>query len=225
MVSKRLLDIFVSSACLVIFSPLFILIPLLILLEDGWPVFFNQERAGKDGRPFMVYKFRTMRNLESDYISDADRITKVGRFLRSTGFDELPQFINILKGEMSVVGPRPTLPYQIENYNDEQRKRLSVKPGVTGWTAVNGGHFVSWAERIQMDLWYIDNFSLWLDLRIILFTPFVMLRGRPAYFDNSKDKMLESSPEQLDYVITESAIAASLDQYEDLSNVSNDNKP
>jgi lipopolysaccharide/colanic/teichoic acid biosynthesis glycosyltransferase len=126
-------------------------------------------------------------------VSDIDRILKIGAWLRSTGLDELPQFFNILKGEMSVVGPRPTLLSQVEQYDNNQFRRLSMKPGVTGWTAINEGHNSSWDERIAMDLWYVENFSIGLDILIILKTPLVMMLGRPAYFDQVRVEAAASS--------------------------------
>lgn len=191
---KRFIDIVVSIVAVLLFSPLFLIIPLLIIIEDGLPVLFIQERAGLSGKSFNIYKFRTMRITTDDMtVSDIDRILKIGAWLRSTGLDELPQFFNIIKGEMSIVGPRPTLLSQVEQYDNNQFKRLSMKPGVTGWTAINEGHNSSWDERIAMDLWYVDNFSIGLDILIILKTPLVMLLGRPAYFDQASVEAAASS--------------------------------
>lgn len=175
---KRVLDLFVSLLALIILAIPMSIIAILIGLESGRPVFFKQERVGMDGVKFTLYKFRSMKNLneESEVFHNEDRITSIGRFIRKWRIDELPQLYNVLKGEMSIVGPRPTLPYQIERYNSRQRKRLTVKPGVTGWSQVHGDKAISWPERIEYDIWYVENWSLWLDLKIIFLTPFALLR-------------------------------------------------
>jgi undecaprenyl phosphate N,N'-diacetylbacillosamine 1-phosphate transferase len=165
----------------------------LIKLDSKGPVFFVQERVGKDGKLFWACKFRTMIEGAVDqgagfYIEGQDdpRITRIGRLLRSWSLDELPQLINILKGDMSVVGPRPTLPYQVEQYDQFQRRRLEVKPGLTGWAQVHGRNILSWPERIEHDVWYVDNWSLRLDMEIILKTLPALLKREGLYADKDK---------------------------------------
>lgn len=184
---KRFSDIILSLIMLIVMSPIFLGIAIAIKLDDGGPTFYRQERVGRDGRLFYIYKFRTMvvdaEKIGSGFIvtEDDPRITRIGRILRYTSLDELPQLINILKGEMSFVGPRPTLRYQVEKYNDRQRQRLSVKPGVTGWAQVNGRNVISWPERIEYDLWYVDNLSLFLDVKIFFKTFVVILKKQDLY--------------------------------------------
>jgi undecaprenyl phosphate N,N'-diacetylbacillosamine 1-phosphate transferase len=190
---KRLFDFVSALAGLIVISPLFTLLAALIKLDSRGPVFFVQERIGQDGRPFQIYKFRTMvvgaEKMGAGYLVDGQddpRITRLGRFLRLAALDELPQLINILRGEMSIVGPRPTLRYQVEQYDDYQRRRLLAPPGVTGWAQIHGRNEISWPERICYDVWYVDNWSLWLDLRILLRTPALVLSRRGLYGDESK---------------------------------------
>ncbi|MBC7348010.1 MAG: sugar transferase [Clostridia bacterium] len=181
MVGKRILDVVVSSIGLTICAPLFAVAAAAIKLDSPGPVFFRQERIGKGGQPFYPYKFRTMvANAERiglglNVAQDDPRITRVGRVLRHWGIDELPQLINVLKGEMSLVGPRPTLRYQVEQYDAFQRRRLEVKPGITGWALVSGRNRLSWEERIKLDVWYVDHWSFWLDLKILFKTLWVVL--------------------------------------------------
>jgi undecaprenyl phosphate N,N'-diacetylbacillosamine 1-phosphate transferase len=176
LILKRMLDFTASLAGLICLLPLFILVVVAIKLDDRGPVFFRQERVGLEGRPFLIFKFRTMIvNAEKVgagvFVEKNDaRITRVGKFLRHTSLDELPQLINIFRGDMSLVGPRPTLSYQVDKYDDRQRRRLKAKPGVTGWAQVNGRSALTWPERIELDLWYIDNWSLYLDLKILVKT-------------------------------------------------------
>jgi len=173
---KRALDIVLSLIGLALLAAPFALIALAIKLDSKGSVFFRQERVGKDGRSFKVWKFRTM-VVGAEYIGakrgfepNDSRITRVGKVLRLSGVDELPQLINVLKGDMSLVGPRPTLLYQVDMYNARQRERLKVKPGITGWALIHGRNELKWSKRIEYDLWYIDNFSIWLDLKILLKT-------------------------------------------------------
>jgi len=185
---KRLFDIVVSLMGLAVLAIPFVLIALAIKLDSKGPVFFKQERVGKDGRKFICWKFRTMvegainQGLGVTVAQDDPRITRVGRFLRNWGLDELPQLINVLKGEMSLVGPRPTLPYQVELYDDFQKRRLDVKPGITGWALVNGRNRLPWEERIKLDVWYVDHWSIWLDFKIILKTFWVVLVTREGLY-------------------------------------------
>jgi len=185
---KRALDVVVSLLGLMLLAVPFALIALAIKLDSKGPVFFRQERVGKDGKRFKTWKFRTMvegaeeQGLGYTVSQDDPRITRVGRVLRSWGIDELPQLINVLRGEMSLVGPRPTLPYQVEHYDEFQRRRLEVRPGVTSLAVVSGRNALPWAERIKLDVWYIDNFSLGLDLRILLKTLWVVLIKREGLY-------------------------------------------
>ena len=191
--AKRTLDLAVASAVAVVASPLLAGIAAAIKLDDRGPIFFRQERIGLHGRPFRIVKFRTLAGAPPqepiDYlISAADpRITGVGRFLRRWSLDELPQLWNVLRGEMSIVGPRPTLRYQVEQYDDFQRRRLEVRPGVTGWAQVSGRNELPWPERIELDVWYVENRSLWLDLRILAATPATLFRPRSVYNDAQGD--------------------------------------
>jgi lipopolysaccharide/colanic/teichoic acid biosynthesis glycosyltransferase len=191
--AKRALDLAVASAVAVVASPLLAGIAAAIKLDDRGPIFFRQERIGRHGRPFRIVKFRTLAGVPPqepvDYlIAAADpRITGVGRFLRKWSLDELPQLWNVLRGEMSIVGPRPTLHYQVEQYDDFQRRRLEVRPGVTGWAQVSGRNELSWPERIELDVWYVEHRSLWLDLRILAATPATLFRPRSIYNDAQGD--------------------------------------
>ena len=198
---KRLFDIVASLAALIILLPLFVLIALAIKVDNPGPVFFRQERAGFRGKSFIIYKFRTMivgaeKKGAGVFVENNDsRITRVGTLLRKISMDELPQLINIFKGEMSLVGPRPTLPYQIDNYDQRQRGRLVVKPGMTGWAQVNGRSSLTWPERIKLDLWYIENRSLWLDLKIIVKTFGVVLGKSNLYKPDVYDPISGQKPE------------------------------
>ncbi|HPZ43317.1 MAG TPA: NeuD/PglB/VioB family sugar acetyltransferase [Bacillota bacterium] len=180
---KRLFDFCAALAALVILSPLLVLISLAVVLDSGFPVFFCQWRTGREGRQFLIFKFRTMVPDQNGAGiacplpgNDEARITRVGRVLRSFSLDELPQLFNVLKGDMSLVGPRPTLHYQVQRYDSRQRRRLLMKPGLTGWAQVNGRNLLSWRERIELDLWYIDHCSFLLDLKILLKTLGVVLK-------------------------------------------------
>lgn len=184
---KHILDKIIAFILLVLFFPLFLLIAIAIKLDSKGPVFFVQERVGKNKKLFKVYKFRTMVDnavsIGTGLYTDKNdpRITRVGRFLRKTSLDELPQLINILKGEMSIVGPRPTLLYQVEQYNEFQLQRLKMKPGVTGWAQVNGRNSIPWPERIKYDVYYVNNFSLLFDLKILLKTFKVIINQEGIY--------------------------------------------
>ena len=176
--AKRSLDIVVSLTCLMLFSLPMAVVAAIIRLESPGPALLRQERAGQGGRPFILYKFRSMREAESGYESHEERVTPFGAFIRRWRIDELPQLFNVLKGDMSLVGPRPTLIYQLKRYNDYQRKRLEAKPGITGWAQIHGDVAISWPERIEYDVWYVENWSFLLDLKILLFTPLALLRIR-----------------------------------------------
>ena len=170
---KRLLDIVVSVILLVVLSPLIAVLAILVRLKLGKPVLFKQERPGLHGRLFNLYKFRTMRDLvdrDGRSLPDEDRLTPFGRFLRSSSLDELPEFFNVLKGEMSLVGPRPLLVAYLERYTPEQARRHTALPGITGWAQVNGRNALSWEDKFRLDVWYVDHQSFWLDIKILLMT-------------------------------------------------------
>jgi len=182
-VAKRALDVAGASVGLVVSAPFLAAAAVAIKLDDGGPILYRQGRVGKDARDFELLKLRTMvvgaERMGAGYaIDEGDpRITRAGRVLRKTSLDELPQLWNVLRGDMSVVGPRPTLRYQVEQYDERQRRRLEVRPGITGWAQVNGRASLSWAERIELDVWYVENRSPGLDLRILLRTPLALFRG------------------------------------------------
>jgi sugar transferase EpsL len=176
---KRILDLALTVPALIVLSPLLALIALLVRVLHGSPVLFRQQRPGLHGKPFTMYKFRTMtdaRDAEGNLLSDAERLTRFGRFLRSTSLDELPELFNVVKGEMSLVGPRPLLMEYLDRYTPEQMRRHEVCPGVTGWAQVNGRNALSWEQKFALDVWYIDHVSLWLDIRIIALTVWKILR-------------------------------------------------
>lgn len=169
-VTKRLLDILGSVCGLLLFSPIMVIVAVLIIRKMGSPVFFRQTRPGKDGKPFQMIKFRTMRDATDAKglpLADADRLTRLGLFLRSSSLDELPELWNVLKGEMSLVGPRPLLMEYLPLYSAQQARRHEVRPGVTGWAQVNGRNAISWDEKFALDVWYVDNRNIWLDVKII----------------------------------------------------------
>lgn len=178
---KRILDVLFASLLLLITSPLLLLVAVLIKLESPGPIFFRQNRLGYRGEIFTILKLRSMKlhavDTDGQIYLDDPNVTAVGRIIRRLKIDELPQAWNILHGDMSLVGPRPTLPEQRAGYTPEQARRLDVLPGLTGWAQVNGGVQLTWDERITLDLWYIDHWSLWLDVRILFMTLNVVLRG------------------------------------------------
>lgn len=185
---KRFLDLVLTIPALILLAPLYALLAILVRLKLGSPVLFRQQRAGWHGQPFTIYKFRTMtntRDTQGHLLPDAERLTPLGRFLRSTSLDELPGLINVLKGEMSLVGPRPLLVQYLGRYTPEQMRRHQVKPGLTGWAEVNGRNAISWEERFALDVWYVDHQSLWLDLKIIAMTAWRIPKregiSRPGY--------------------------------------------
>jgi len=180
---NRAADLAIAGGALLVASPVLALAALAIKLEDGGPVLYRQTRVGRDGVDFELLKLRTMvvgaETLGAGFAVDRGdaRITRVGRILRRTSIDELPQLWNVIRGEMSVIGPRPTLRYQVEQYDDRQRHRLDVKPGITGWAQVNGRAALPWADRIELDVWYVEHRSPRLDLRILARTPSALFRG------------------------------------------------
>ena len=170
---KRSFDIFTSGLGLIILSPLLMIISLIIFIQMGRPVLFIQMRPGLNGKPFCMYKFRTMTNEKDEQgnlLPDELRLTRLGRFLRSTSLDELPELFNVLKGDMSLVGPRPLLMQYLDRYTPEQARRHEVKPGITGWAQVNGRNAITWEEKFALDVWYVDNCSFWLDVKILFMT-------------------------------------------------------
>jgi lipopolysaccharide/colanic/teichoic acid biosynthesis glycosyltransferase len=190
---KRTLDLVLGAVLGVLTLPMLIVIAVAIRLESRGRVLFRQERIGRGGRPFQIVKFRTLAAAPpaspADYlIAESDpRITRVGAFLRRWSLDELPQLWNIVRGDMSIVGPRPTVRYQVERYNAFQRRRLEVRPGVTGWAQVSGRNELSWPKRIELDVWYVDNRSLAVDLRILVATTKLLLRPSSIYNDARGD--------------------------------------
>ena len=170
---KRIFDILASGLGLVIISPLLLILSLLVWAFHGSPVLFRQQRPGYKGRPFVMFKFRTMTNqtfADGKPLPDSERMTKLGRFLRSSSLDELPELINVFRGEMSLVGPRPLLMKYLPLYSPEQKRRHDVLPGIAGWAQINGRNSISWEEKFKLDIWYVDNWSFWLDIRILLQT-------------------------------------------------------
>ncbi|MDH4103499.1 MAG: sugar transferase [Thermoleophilia bacterium] len=180
---NRAADVLIAGTGLALTSPLLGLAAIATKLEDRGPVFYRQTRVGKDGEDFEVLKLRTMvvgaERIGAGYAVDEGdrRITRVGRILRRTSIDELPQLWNVLRGDMSVIGPRPTLRYQVEQYDEHQRRRLEVRPGLTGWAQIHGRAALPWPERIELDVWYVDHRSPRVDLEILLKTPLALFRG------------------------------------------------
>ncbi len=173
-VFKRFFDFIIVLVLLLIIWPFLLIITLwLHFANKGAGAFFTQERPGKNGKIFKVIKYKTMtdeRDAKGNLLPDADRLTKVGKFVRSTSIDELPQLINVLKGDMALIGPRPLLPQYLSLYNKEQARRHEVRPGITGWAQVNGRNAISWTKKFELDVWYVDHCSFWLDLKIIFLT-------------------------------------------------------
>jgi len=176
---KRLLDLSLAVPALVLLSPVFILVALLVRIKLGSPIFFRQRRPGLGGEPFTLFKFRTMtdaRDGQGNLLPDAERLTQFGRFLRSSSLDELPELINVLKRDMSLVGPRPLLMKYLELYTPEQFRRHEALPGITGWAQINGRNALSWEQKFDMDIWYVERQSFRLDVRIIALTFLKIIR-------------------------------------------------
>jgi sugar transferase EpsL len=176
---KQVLDILIITIALIVISPLTVLITILVYCNLGPPVFFIQKRPGLHGKPFTFYKFRTMndaRDRHGKLLPDAKRLTPFGKFLRVCSLDELPTLINVLKGDMSIVGPRPLLMQYSNRYTPDQRRRHEVKPGITGWAQVNGRNAITWEDKFKLDVWYVDNLSLWLDVKILVLTAWKVLK-------------------------------------------------
>jgi lipopolysaccharide/colanic/teichoic acid biosynthesis glycosyltransferase len=190
--ARRALDVVLAAALLAVTAPLQALAALAIRLESRGPVFYRQLRVGLHGQPFELWKLRTMvPGAESMgagiYVVEGDaRITRVGRLLRRFSFDELPNLVNVLRGEMAIVGPRPTVQEQVDRYTERQRRRLEVKPGITGWAQVNGRTSLPWPERIELDVWYVEHRSLRLDLRILARTARMLATGKGLYSEDLK---------------------------------------
>ena len=178
---KRLLEVIIAATSLIILLPFMLLLAVLVLLSIGRPVLFRRERPGRHGAAFNMIKFRTMDNLRdanNSLLPDEQRLHRFGRFLRASSLDELPELWNVLKGDMSLVGPRPLLMEYLPLYSDIQTRRHEVRPGITGWAQVNGRNALSWEEKFTLDVWYVDNQSLWLDLKILCLTIMTLLRPR-----------------------------------------------
>ncbi len=170
---KRLFDVTVAMFCLLLFSPAMLVLAILIARRMGRPVIFTQQRPGRGGRPFRMYKFRTMnaqRDAHGMLLPDAERLTKLGRWLRSSSLDELPGLWNVIRGDMSMVGPRPLLMAYLDRYTPDQARRHAVRPGITGWAQVNGRNALTWKQKFELDTWYVDHRSFLLDLRILAMT-------------------------------------------------------
>jgi lipopolysaccharide/colanic/teichoic acid biosynthesis glycosyltransferase len=176
---KPILDFMGALILLIVTSPILFLTLFLLAITNGFPLLFTQKRPGRYGKIFTIYKFRTMTN-ETDsagnLLPDAARLKGIGKLIRSLSLDELPQLFNVLKGDMSFIGPRPLLVEYLPLYNDKQKKRHNVKPGITGWAQVNGRNAISWQEKFDLDVWYVENLSFWLDLKIMLLTFYKVLK-------------------------------------------------
>jgi len=178
-VVKRLMDLIITLPVLILLSPVILIIGILVAIQFGFPILFKQERPGYRGKIFTIYKFRTMQNRRDDQgqpLPDAQRLTKFGRFLRTASLDELPELVNVLKGDMSLVGPRPLLVEYLPRYNPTQFRRHEVLPGITGWAQVHGRNAITWQEKFDLDVWYVDNWSVWLDIKTIILSVVKVLR-------------------------------------------------
>ena len=187
LVLKRIFDLFVATVMLVLLLPLVVLISVAIKLTDGGPVLYVQERVGRKGKLFRCFKFRTMVEgaerigLGIEVAENDSRVTAVGHYLRQWTLDEIPQLLNVVKGDMSIVGPRPTVPSQVERYSERDRRRLDVKPGMAGWAWIHGRNQLSWRDRIDRDIWYVDHWSLALDSRILIEAVGLLLKREGLY--------------------------------------------
>ncbi len=177
--SKRIFDLLLTLPGVVVLSPVLLLLAILVRIRMGAPVLFTQQRPGMGGKPFAMYKFRTMNEAsdqDGNLLPDAQRLTGLGRFLRAFSLDELPELVNVLRGEMSLVGPRPLLLRYLERYTPGQARRHEVLPGITGWAQVNGRNVLTWEDKFAHDVWYVDHWSLWLDIRILVMTLWKVIR-------------------------------------------------
>ncbi|WP_245944268.1 MULTISPECIES: sugar transferase [Helicobacter] len=178
---KPVLDVSLGAILLMLFSPILLIVSLLIRTKLGSPIFFTQERPGKEGKIFKIYKFRTMnnaRNEKGELLPDEVRLTQLGKWIRKSSLDELPQLFNVLKGEMSFVGPRPLLVEYLPLYSKEQARRHEVKPGITGWAQINGRNAISWEEKFALDVWYVNHLSFWLDCKILWGTFYKVIKRK-----------------------------------------------
>jgi sugar transferase EpsL len=196
---KRIFDLLVTFAVFVVAGPILVLTALAVFLKLGRPVFFKQERGGFRGKPFLLWKFRTMTNDRDDggnLLPDAERMTRFGQFLRSTSLDELPCLINVLKGELSLVGPRPFISRYLPLYTPSQMRRHDVHPGITGWAQVKGRNSLTWEEKFELDLWYVDHRSFFLDLKILFMTAIAVLdrRGISSQGEATAPEFLGKAP-------------------------------
>ena len=180
-IQKRLFDLVLTIPGLLVISPLLLVLSFWIKIKMGNPIFFQQVRPGYRSAPFSIFKFRTMKDVfdtEGNLLPDESRLTNLGKALRALSIDELPELINVLRGEMSLVGPRPLLMKYLQLYSTQQARRHAVYPGMTGWAQVNGRNALTWEDKFEFDVWYVDHRSLWLDIKILLLTVFVVLRRR-----------------------------------------------
>jgi sugar transferase EpsL len=176
---KRIFDVIAAASALCLFAPVLLVLAVLVRIRLGTPILFSQIRPGLGGRPFRMYKFRTMtdaRDAEGNLLPDHVRLTPLGKFLRSSSLDELPELWNVLKGDMSLVGPRPLLMEYLPLYNQRQNRRHEVRPGITGWAQVNGRNAIGWDQKFELDVWYVENQSFWLDLKILFLTVWKVIR-------------------------------------------------
>jgi len=186
---KRVIDFILALIGFILLSPIFFIVLILLMINNQGKPFFFQKRPGKDEKIFQVIKFKTMndkKDVDGELLPDANRLTKVGVFVRKTSLDEIPQLINVLKGDMSLIGPRPLLPEYLPLYNKKQKKRHHVKPGITGWAQVNGRNAISWEKKFEYDIWYVENISFLLDLKIFLMT---LLKVITSEGINAKDQV------------------------------------
>ncbi|RDW22407.1 sugar transferase [Oceanobacillus arenosus] len=189
---KRALDVFTSLTLIIIFLPILLIVAIMVRIALGAPVLFKQQRPGLNGKPFYLYKFRTMTNAldpNGQLLSDEQRITALGMFLRKYSLDELPQLFNVLKGEMSLVGPRPLLMEYLALYTEEQRLRHTVRPGITGWAQINGRNAITWEEKFNLDIWYVNNQHFLLDLKILVLTIVKVLKREGIRSEDSVSMM------------------------------------
>lgn len=188
---KRLFDFLISLIALIVLSPILLVITIwLHFANKGAGAFFFQERPGKDAKIFKVIKFKSMtdeRDAEGNLLPNDQRITKVGRFIRKFSIDELPQLLNVLKGDMALIGPRPLMPRYLQLYSPEQMRRHEVRPGITGWAQVNGRNAIAWTERFKLDVWYVDHLTLWLDIKILFMTVKNVLTGKDTQYGGNSD--------------------------------------
>ena len=176
---KRILDLVLTVPAFIVLSLVFVVVAMLVRVKLGTPIVFRQARPGLHSKPFTIYKFRTMTDAcdaAGQLLPDADRLTAFGRFLRGTSLDELSELINVLKGEMSLVGPRPLLMQYLDRYTPEQARRHEVRPGITGWAQINGRNAITWEQKFALDVWYVDHLSFWLDLKIIVLTMWKIIK-------------------------------------------------